>query len=271
MLTIGFLLLVVVLIVLATAKLKLHPFLTLILAAVIMGLLGGLDTLIVMSKLTEGFGGTLESIGIVIACGTIIGTYLERSGGAQTMASSILKIVGQKRSPLAMSITGFIVSIPVFCDSGFVILSTLNRALSKKTGVSLSILAVALATGLYTTHVFVPPTPGPLAAAAAIGADIGLIIILGLIVSLPTAGVGLLWALIFSKRYEIFPQNLPTPKVEEKENPGAFNSFTPLLTPIILIALKSVADYPTAPLGSGWLKDLMVFVGHPVIDRKSVV
>ena len=194
MLNIASLILMVVLIILATTKLKLHPFLALLLAAILAGFLGGLDSSQVLEKLTEGFGGTLRSIGIVIACGTIIGTILQNGGGAQTIATSMLRTVGEKRAPLAMSMTGFIVSIPVFCDSGFVLLSAINRALSRKTGISLAVLSIALATGLYTTHVFVPPTPGPLAAAGEIGAQISLVLILGLVVSVPTAGAGLLWA-----------------------------------------------------------------------------
>ena len=259
------LIIVIIAIILATSKFKLHTFLTLLMAAVLMGFVGGLDTNSVLSKLTEGFGSTLKSIGIVIACGTVIGTFLEKSGGAQTMASSVLKLVGEKRSPLAMTITGYIVSIPVFCDSGFVILSALNKALSKKTGISLAVLAIALATGLYTTHVFVPPTPGPLAAAATIGADIGLIILLGLIVSVPTAGVGLLWAYFYCRRFKIFPKDTTDPVEQKKETPGALYSFAPLIIPIILIALKSIADYPTAPFGEGFLKNLFDFIGHPVM------
>jgi GntP family gluconate:H+ symporter len=259
------LILVIFAIILATTKLKLHPFLTLLLAAVIMGFVGGLDSNEIVSKLTEGFGSTLKSIGIVIACGTIIGTFLERSGGAQSMASSILKWVGEKRSPLAMSITGYIVSIPVFCDSGFVILSALNKAISRKTGVSLSVLAVALATGLYTTHVFVPPTPGPLAAAATIGADIGLVIVFGIVVGIPTALAGLLWAIYFGRRFKITPKDSSDFKNKSEQNPGAVISFTPLIVPIILIALKSIADYPTSPMGTGYLREVIGFIGHPII------
>lgn len=265
MMTILYLLIVIVMIVLATTILKLHPFLTLLLAAVIMGFLGGLDMDLVIGKLTEGFGNTLNSIGIVIACGTIIGTYLERSGGAKQMAASILKLVGERKSPLAMSITGYLVSIPVFCDSGFIILSTLNKAISKRTGLSLSVLAVALATGLYTTHVFVPPTPGPLAAAATIGADIGLIITLGLLVSLPTAGAGLLWALFYSKRFSIVNHDEIQLETKDEKEPGTLMSFIPLMVPIILIALGSVANYPTLPFGNGAILTVSSFIGHPVI------
>jgi len=265
MLTLVFLAVIIILIIFSTTKFHLHPFLTLLLAAILMGFIGGLDVRTVISKLTDGFGNTLKSIGIVIACGTIIGTFLERSGGAKTMAASILKLVGEKRAPLAMSITGFIVSIPVFCDSGFVILSALNRALSKRTGRSLTVLAVALGTGLYTTHVFVPPTPGPLAAAATIGADIGSIILLGLIVSVPTAGVGLLWALVYSKRFRIVPGELVKSDENSQVKPNIWFSYAPIFVPIILIALKSIGDYPTAPLGTGVAKSIFGFIGHPVI------
>jgi len=163
-----YLVLVIVFIIVATTRLKIHPFLTLLVASLAMGFLGGLDSTTIINNLTEGFGETLKSIGIVIALGTIIGIFLERSGGANAIAESFLKLFGQGKSPITMSLTGFIVSIPVFCDSGFIILSTLNRALNKRTGISLAVLSIALATGLYTTHVFVPPTPGPLAAATSI-------------------------------------------------------------------------------------------------------
>jgi len=266
MLNLALLLLVIALVVFATTKLRLHPFLTLLFAAILMGFLGGLDSEALLAKLTEGFGNTLKSVGIVIACGTIIGTFLERTGGANTIAAFVVGMVGEKRSPLAMSITGFIVSIPVFCDSGFVILSTINKALSKKTGVSLAVLAVALSTGLYTTHVFVPPTPGPLAAAGTLGADIGLVLILGLVVAVPTAGAGLIWALLYASKFPIVPKDIPTSENENREQESnALRAFAPLIVPLLLIALRSVSDYPAAPLGEGTLREAVRFVGNPVI------
>ncbi len=264
MLNLIFLLIVIALIIIATTKFKLHPFLTLLLAATAMGFLAGLNSETIVLKITEGFGSTLKSIGIVIACGTIIGTFLERSGGAKQMAASVLKLVGERKSPLAMSITGFVVSIPVFCDSGFVILSTLNKALSKKTGISLSVLAVALGTGLLATHVFVPPTPGPLAAAATINADIGLIILLGLVVSVPVVAAGLIWALVYCKRFKIYPGEMIEVKEEQAQEVKPRLAFAPLLVPVILIALKSIADYPTAPFGTGAVQSMLGFIGHPV-------
>jgi GntP family gluconate:H+ symporter len=252
------------LLIIATTRYNVHPFLTLILAAIVMGFISGLEGNMVMLKLTEGFGNTLQSIGIIIAFGTIIGAYLEKSGGAKAMATSILRIVGDKNSPLALSITGYIVSIPVFCDSGFVILSALNKALNKKTGIPLAILAVSLSTGLYATHVFVPPTPGPLAAAGTLGADIGLVLVLGLLVSIPSALAGWLWARYAGKNISITNQNVEiAPEITLR--PKTYQSFAPIVVPIILIALKSVADYPTYPLGESVLYQIILFIGNPVV------
>ena len=118
------------------------------------------------------------------------------------MAEVVLNIVGIKRSPLAMNIIGYIVSIPVFCDSGYVILTPLNKALSKRSEIPMATMAIALSTGLYATHTLVPPTPGPIAAAGNIGADLGLVILIGLVISIPTALVGLWWAFKAGKNIE---------------------------------------------------------------------
>jgi len=258
------LIIIVVLLVLATTRFKLHPFLGLLLAGVCTGFIAGMDTEAILAELTGGFGNTLKSIGIVIALGTIIGTFLENSGGAKALAGAIIRIVGEKRGALAMNLTGFAVSIPVFCDSGFVILASLNRALSKKTGIGLPVLAVSLATGLYATHVFVPPTPGPLAAAATLGADIGLVILLGLLVSVPAALAGLGWGRLYASRIKHDPKPQENTVNEDELIPSVVASFAPLLTPVVLIALFSVAKYPGNPLGTGLIYNLLTFIGHPV-------
>src|SRR4030043_2177941 len=170
-------------IVVSTVKFQLHPFLALIFAAIGFGLFAGMELPTVAKSINDGFGDTLNKIGIVIIAGVIIGTFLERSGGAFAIAEIILKMVGQKHVPLAMAIIGYIVSIPVFSDSGFVILSPLNKALAKRAKISLAGAAIALAVGLTATHCLVPPTPGPIAAAGILGADLGLVICFGLIVS----------------------------------------------------------------------------------------
>ena len=152
-----FLLVAVALIIYSTAKMKMNAFVVLISVAFLYGLAIGLPLDEIISKIRGGFGGTLGYIGIVIIAGTIIGMILEETGAALSMTKSILKIVGKDRAPLAMSIAGYVVSIPVFCDSGYVILTPLNKALAKETGKSMAVMSVALATGLYATHTLVPP------------------------------------------------------------------------------------------------------------------
>ena len=257
---------VVIFIIVATVKFKMHPIFSLTIAAIASGFMLGLAPQEIMSTLGEGFGKTLSSIGLVIAFGTVIGIYLEKTGSTQVLANSILKLIGLKRSPLAINLAGFVISIPVYCDSGFIILSSLNKAISKKTGIPALVFAIALATGLYSAHVFVPPTPGPLAAAAILGADLGLVLVLGLAVAIPVSLTGYVWAVFFGKT---LTENEEIEVTEETETlPSSvkpYQAFLPLLAPIVLIALKSVADYPTHPLGEGMLFQVLGFLGSPII------
>ena len=262
-----FLLVAVILIVFFTARFNVNAFIVLISISFLYGLAIGLPVDAVVKNIRDGFGGTLGYIGIVIVAGTIIGFILEKTGAALSMTQAILRVVGKKNSPLAMSIAGYVVSIPVFCDSGFVILTPLNKALAKETGRSMSVMAVALATGLYATHTLVPPTPGPIAAAGQLHADLGTVIGLGLIVAIPAMISGLIWATKFAKRYDI-----PAELAESYDDlvkqygklPGAFHSFLPLLIPILLILLSSIAAYPTKPFGAGGLAKFITFIGDPV-------
>lgn len=265
MLTFFWLICVVAAIIWMTIRLNLHPFLALLFGAILMSFLAGLSTGDMLGAISGGFGSTLQSIGIVIAAGTIIGEYLDRSGGAIVLANKLLSWVGEKNSPVAMSMTGYIVSIPVFCDSGFIVLSSLMKAIGKRTKYSIAVLAVALASGLYATHVFVPPTPGPLAAAATLGADIGRVLILGLIVSIPVMVMALVWAKYWCGRYKVEVE-IPEEAFKAKENVPSFTlAIAPILTPIFLIAFKSIAEYPTSPLGEGMLYNSAIFLGDPII------
>ncbi|UBZ14129.1 GntP family permease [Flagellimonas marinaquae] len=257
---------VVLFIVIATVKFKMHPIFSLTIAAIASGFFLGMAPKSIMSTMAEGFGNTLSGIGLVIAFGTVIGIYLEKTGSTQVLANSILGIIGLKRSPLAMNLAGFVISIPVYCDSGYIILSSLNKAISKKTGIPVLVFAIALATGLYSAHVFVPPTPGPLAAAAILDADLGMVLIFGLLVAIPVSIAGYFWARFIGKSLQE-DEILETAETKEKvpSTVQPFQAFLPLLVPIILIALKSVADYPTHPLGDGWAFSVLGFLGSPVI------
>ena len=257
---------VVLFIIVATVKFKMHPIFSLTIAAVASGFLLGLAPQQIMTTMAEGFGNTLSGIGLVIAFGTVIGIYLEKTGSTQVLANSILKVIGLKRSPLAINLAGFVISIPVYCDSGYIILSSLNKAISKKTGIPALVFAIALATGLYSAHVFVPPTPGPLAAAAILEADLGMVLIFGLLVAIPVSISGYFWARFIGKSLQ---EDDSTKTIEQKEEVLAtvkpYQAFLPLLVPIVLIAMKSIVDYPTHPLGDGWLFQMFNFLGSPVI------
>lgn len=268
MLLIILLLISVVLIVISTSRYRFHPFLALLFVAVFFGLLSGMPLSTVVESINQGFGGTIGQIGIVILAGVIIGTFLEESGGAYAMANRVLKITGKKQVPLTMAIIGYFVSIPVFADSGFVILSPLNKALSKEAKISLAGSAVALVLGLSVTHVLVPPTPGPIAAAGILDADLGLVILLGVITSIPVLLAGWLYAAKIASRVWLDPNPDVTPEeIEEslKTAPSAFKSFIPILLPILLIVLKSISEFPTVPFGSGTLQQIIGFIGEPVI------
>ncbi len=262
--------LVICFIILATVRFKMHPIFSLTIAAITTGFLLGLSPKEIMLTIGDGFGKTLSSIALVIAFGTVIGIYLEKTGSTKVLANYVLKLVGLKRSPLAMNLAGYIISIPVFCDSGFIILSSLNKAMSKKTGIPVLVFAISLATGLYAAHVFVPPTPGPLAAAAILEADLGMVLIFGLLVSIPVSLTGYFWARFIGKslRQELIENKVQTiVKGDEEEDYGIkpIQAFLPLLAPIVLIAMKSIANYPSNPLGQGYAFKIFDFLGNPII------
>ncbi|MCO6492910.1 MAG: GntP family permease [Phaeodactylibacter sp.] len=266
---IALLLLSVVLIVVLTARYNVHPFLALLFAALGYGLLSGMELPLLVQSINDGFGGTLGKIGMVIVLGVIIGAFLEHSGGAFKLAEAVLRVIGRNRVHEAMGIIGYIVSIPVFADSGFIILNPLNKSLSKKAGLSIAGTGVALILGLMLTHVMVPPTPGPIAAVGIIGADVGLVMLLGLIVS----AISLIVAIVYSKQVAAKTYIDPNPdlteaEVEEKirHAPGAVKSFLPILVPILLIVGKSVVEFNLEEGEAGpWFVQLLSFIGTPVI------
>lgn len=270
MLLVLLLLLSIAFIVLATARLNLHPFLALLITAFGFGILSGMPLADVVKSVNEGFGGTIGSIGIVIIAGTIIGVFLEKSGGAFRLASSILRITGERNAPLAMSVMGYLVSIPVFCDSGFVILSSLNKAVARKAGISLAATAIALSLGLYATHTMVPPTPGPVAAAGILGADLGLVILWGMAIGAITATAGWLFAILFAARVPIEPYRPDEEPARDApqadaDAPSAGKALVPIAVPILLIVLRSIAELPARPFGTGGLVPVLSFLGQPVV------
>jgi GntP family gluconate:H+ symporter len=263
------LLLAVVFIIVATTRLNLHPFLALLISAFGYGIFCGKMSLQeVVQSVNSGFGATIGYIGIVILAGAVIGTFLEKSGGAYRLAEIALNLVGRRNVPLAMGIIGYIVSIPVFCDSAFVILSPLGRALSRKAKISLAASAIALSLGLYSTHTMVPPTPGPVAAAGLIGADLGLVILWGALVSIIALAAGWFFSVKIATRINIDPAtDLNESRIEQitAEAPSALKSVIPILLPIILIVLKSISELKSQPFGNGNIAAITNFIGQPVV------
>lgn len=242
-------------IVLLITKLKLHPFLALLLVSIMLGLASGMDADAVISSIQNGFGGTIGKIGLVIILGVMIGAFLEKTGGAMVLAQKMLTLVGKQRVITAMGFIGYIISIPVFADSGFVLLSALNKSLSKKAGLSLAGTATALGLGLSCTHALVPPTPGPVAAAGILDADLGLVIGLGLIASGVALAAGLLFAHKVAAKVFVDPGDVQEEPIGvDVYTPGLLVSSLPILVPILLIIGKSLSDNP-----------FLAFFGEPVI------
>ena len=256
----------VLIIIFLTARLEVHPFIALLLVALMYGFLSGMSSVEIIQSVNDGFGKTLGGIGLIIILGIIIGAFLENSGGAYAIAEKVLKVIGKDKIPAAMGLIGWFVSIPVFADSGFLLLSPLNKSLSKTAKISLAGSAIALAMGLTASHTMVPPTPGPIAASGILGADLGLVLAVGIPVSLIALIAGIIFAIKFAAKTYIDPN----PQISEEElktraenAPGAFKSSLPVLVPILLIVLKSLVKAFEGLNGS--LVDIILFIGEPFI------
>lgn len=271
----------IIVLIFLSMKTKVHTFVALIIAAMITGLIGGQDVSSVMQAITQGFGSTLGSTGIIIGLGVMMGIVLEKSGAAEQIAFSIIKRIGKHKEEWALGLTGYIVSIPVFSDSALVILTPIAKALSRLTGKSVVGLGLALATGLQLTHVFVPPTPGPLTVAGILGVDVGVMIISGIIFTIPTFIVSMLYCKWLGKKLYLVPDETgleftrkeykaeyikAIENIEEihkgKNLPSVGLSFAPIVVPLILIFINSIVTYANIEGGYIWIINLL---GHPIV------
>jgi GntP family gluconate:H+ symporter len=239
-----------------TSKLKWPAFLVLLLASLFLALATGVNPQEIGPLLSEGFGKTVKSIGLLIVFGSMIGVALEQSGATKRIAISMLSKLSFLPLPYTVAIIGYLVSIPVFCDSAFVILSSLNKRLSQKSGVPLLALTIALSTGLFATHVLIPPTPGPLAAAANVELnDLGLLIIMGGSVAFLLMLVGAAFAQRISKRVSLEIQLPETEEENVEQLPSLKLAIAPIFIPLLLIGLSSFSNHfkidPTLALGVG--------------------
>lgn len=271
-LIIAFVLAIVVMIV-AISKYKIHPFLSIMSVSLILALIAGIPLGDIANVIGAGFSGTFSSIGIVIILGALIGTVLEKTGAALKLADMVVKLVGQKNPELAIELMGWVVSIPVFCDSGFVILDPIRRAMVRRTRTSSVAMTVALSAGLYISHVFIPPTPGPIAAANTLGIGDNLLLVMGMgvLASILPLIAGLLFAKYIGKSVKSADEtgdSAETAKTYEElvasfgKLPGGFDALAPIIVPIVLMALGSIASM------AGWTGiafDLFNFLGKPII------
>ena len=254
-------------------KLRVNEFISLLVAAAVMGVLSGMSGTDTVSAIVTGSADTFADIGIVIIFGIMLGNYLDAAKATNRMALDTVRLMGKQRSGLAMAITGYIVSIPVFSDAAFVILSPLVKALHRKTRVPLAILAVSLSAGLLATHVYVPPTPGPLAAAGLLGIDIGDAIIYGAFAALFMTAFGWIFAELYFRNkpdsYYSFRDEEAKADIERADDttiddpslPGTLASLVPLLLPILLIIINTSSSmlFPD----NAALLSISSFIGDP--------
>ncbi len=247
-------------------KTKIHTFIALIIATIVTGLIGGMEVTVVMKSITTGFGNTLGSTGIIIGLGVMMGIILEKSGAAEQMAFTVIKLIGKNKEEWALGLTGYIVSIPVFSDSALVILTPIAKALSKLSGKSVVGLGLALATGLQLTHVFVPPTPGPLTVAGILGIDVGVMIMAGILCTIPVYIVSMLYCKWLGRKIYQVPSDDPAcgeneftrmdfkkeylksiENIEElhkaRNLPSVGLSFAPVIVPLILIFINTITKF----------------------------
>ena len=268
----------IILMIVMISKFKVHPFLALMSISLVLAIVTGIDLSKIPAMIGVGFSGTFKSIGIVIIFGTIIGTVLEKTGAALKLADMVVKLVGQRRPEFAMLIMGWVVGIPVFCDSGFVVLNSIREALYKKISASPVAMSVALSGGLYASHVFIPPTPGPIAAAGTLGlgGNLLLVIIMGTVVSVPVLVAVYFFSKSIAKSVTISDKEADatiTASYEELLNkfgklPSGFLSLAPIIMPIIFMAVGSVVDV-LAKQGmldkAALLPKIFLFLGNPII------
>lgn len=277
-----FILAIIVMIVMIS-KFKIHPFLSIMLVSMVLGLIGGIPWVNttdadgntingIATVIGSGFSSTFTSIGIVIIFGAMIGTFLEVTGAALKLADIVVKIVGPKHPELAIELMGWVVSIPVFCDSGFVVLNPIRKALVKKTGASSVAMTVCLSAGLYASHVFIPPTPGPIAAASTLNVADHLLLVMGLgaLVSIPALAGAYVYAKYIGKNVTADDEANSGEIVQSYEElvasygklPSGFMSLAPIVVPIILMALSNISSILK---WQGALSTACTFLGTPIV------
>ena len=238
---------VILLLLFLIAKWRWHVFLALLVPMLIFGVIPGVQRNNFIEAFESGFGSTLGSIGVVIVLGSIIAEALRHTGAIQTITRTMVRLVGSQRMPLALTLTGFILGVAIFSDVAFVILNPLVHSAAKMMGTTVGVMSIGLMGSMQLTHAIVPPTPGPLAAAALLGADIGATIIYGSVACLAGSLAGWIWG-----QYIVGPRLKTLPSDDyagedflaedlDKKLPSTLASYAPIVVPILLISAQSVS------------------------------
>jgi GntP family gluconate:H+ symporter len=254
----------IIAIVILTSKLKLKAFIALFIVSVFLAFTT-LPASTVITTIKEGFGNTMASIGFLIIFGAMIGITLDRTGATISIANYILSKTGEERSAQALGITGFITGLPIFCDSGYIILSGLAKSFSSKSKIAMPFMATVLATSLYSVHCLIPPHPGALAAAGIINVNVGNLIIIGILFAVPGALAAWFWSrlMIKNKNYPPSAEMKPDNPVKIENLPSAFLSFLPIVIPLLLITVRSLINLFDKE-GISLIYKIFRFPGEPV-------
>lgn len=260
--------LAVVLLLFMVLKLKINAFISLLITSIFVGIATGMPLNGIIDSIQKGMGGTLGFVATVVGLGAIFGQMLESSGGAEALARYMVKKFGQKRAPFAMVLSGFFIGIPVFFDVGFIILVPLVYALSRDTKMSLLYYGIPLLAGLAVTHSFIPPTPGPVAVAEIINAQLGYVILWGFIIGIPVAILaGPVFGSYIGKKIVVFPPDFfEELKAEKSDNLPAFGPVISIISiPLVLILFSTVTDVLVKKdlIPSGTITEIIGFIGHP--------
>jgi gluconate:H+ symporter, GntP family len=260
-------LIAVVALIVLIARVKLHPFIALIVVSLVMGIVAGMQPLAAVKAFQDGVGATLGFIAVVVGLGTMLGKIMAESGAATRIARTLIDLFGERRVHWAIMLVGFIVGIPVFFQVGFVLLIPLVFTIARRTGMSLVKIGIPLVAGLSVVHGMLPPHPAAMLAVTAFNADVGRTILYGLIVGIPTAVLaGPIFANWIAPRIVLAPENPLAAQLEgdwTQETPSFGMSIGTVLTPVVLMILSSVADFALVPASRA--RTVLHFIGQPIV------
>ena len=244
-------------------RFKIKPFLTLLIASFLSGIFLKIDILETLYLISKGFLSIVLIIGPIIVIGTVLGKFLNETGTSKKMVNTFISYFGIDNIPLSLNLIGLIISIPVFCDAAFILMSSIVKDLSRITKKNIILLSVCLATGLYSAHVFIPPTPGPIAASAIINADIGLLFLIGIVVGIIVSISGYVWMkFLFKKEFKINPGEI---KSHDFTSDRSIVSFLPVIVPILLISTSTIIKYPKLDINELPFFKIFEILGKPEI------